>query len=204
MTDDPIHDPQFALDLRAAIERHAIDIYGERDAHPGVRFDIEATHASYVGTALYDFDREMRRAVAFLREERASSPARVPSPIRIHEGGLLVDRAEPGSLSFFMTAYDQVAESLRETPIETLVAFGALVGVDRLLVKHARGRRRADKPGELWEVADRELEGEEIVPPTLKRGTGLRAGPGGGRATFLLETEDGVLIVQAQFKPRVF
>jgi hypothetical protein len=93
-------------------------------------FDVQATVAAL---RLYEVDRELRRVVAIGRRQDGAGPlimrdGKLPRPIPVSRGGLLINEMAPGSLNFLLVATGGVMDILASRPTEALLALSELLG----------------------------------------------------------------------------
>jgi hypothetical protein len=168
----------------------------------GASFHIPETQASRAALALYDLDREARRAVrvmagrgqyseatwegeaAVLREiqsARGASPRRLLRPTAIDYGGFNLEKAEPGTTEFFLQAYGLLAGILLADPVQFAITLQSILGTTARVLMRIRGPRRETETRDLSQ--EFKFEGQELsVGGSLAPGSTLhlryRAGDG--------------------------
>jgi hypothetical protein len=121
------------------------------------RLRLLDSQASHAGWALYDLDRESRRAMrvmtgrgAFeptvretpvLRAEveraRAATPRSLLRPSPIQYGGFQLRHAEPGSTEFYLDAYGLVGSVLLSDPVQFVLTLKSILGwPTRVILRH--------------------------------------------------------------------
>jgi len=160
------------------------------------RFYIRDSQVSRAGWALYDLDRESRRAVRFLvgrvrpeirrteglREEaqefriaREPTPRELLRPSSIQSGGFRLVRAEPGSAEFLLDAYGLLVPILLSDPVQFVLTLKAIIGWPARVVLRLWTRERSEEP--VTRRLDEEIQiedGELRVGAKLPAGSNLR------------------------------
>jgi hypothetical protein len=166
------------------------------------RLRLLDSQASHAGWALYDLDRESRRAMRIIAGRGRFEPtARETPPIRaeveraqratprsllrpspIQYGGFTLLRAEPGSTEFLLDAYGLVATVLLSNPVQFVLTLKSILDwPTRVILRHL--------PTNGGETTERELSDEfEFHDNELRVGAHL---PPGSRLRVRYKNADG-------------
>lgn len=153
--------------------------FGDGYVFMGARFHVPAGHASQAAIALYDIDRETRRAIRIIagrgqfeprihetelvqrsvERARSQSPRQLLRPIPTGLGGFELLRAEPGSANFFLEAYGLLSAVLLSDPLQLALTLNSLFSMPaRVLVRRLWGDEAEDRDlGSEFDFADNDL-----------------------------------------------
>lgn len=101
-----------------------------------LRLHIPTRRATSAGLALYQVDKELRRAASLVPATRMSEAVladdavarRAFRPIRTSHGGLEVEATEKGSLEFVLHGYGAIEALLLSAPVAAAIALRELLG----------------------------------------------------------------------------